>query len=178
MRQHRSPARRRARALAIVPVIAAALALSGCSAIGSLVDGIAPKPAETRDESGTIVEGGQTDVFAIAVGDCLDDQSGDVVQEVPTVPCSEPHAYEVYAEIVVTDADEYPGTEAIETEADAGCYDAFGPFVGFAYEDSELDFNYYYPTAESWAEGDRIVSCLILEVSGADVTGSLAGAGR
>ena len=166
-------ARRRLLPLALA-ALAAALTLSGCS----VVEGILPKPAETRDaQSGEIVGGGTTDVFTLSVGDCLNDESSsDEVTEVPTVPCSEPHQYEVYGEVTLT-GDEWPGEEAVTQQADDGCYAQFQAFVGIVYEDSSLEFNYYTPTKGSWEEmDDRLVTCVIFDT--AATTGSLAGAAR
>ncbi len=157
--------------IAVATAAVAALLLSGCSLINSLTGG------ETRDDTGTIVEGGTTDVFALAVGDCIGASTGTgEVSDVPTVPCAEPHDDEVYADFPLADGD-YPGEDAIFEQADQGCYDAFAPFVGIAYEDSTLDFSYYYPTSGSWAQGDRLISCLIFDPAG-QTTGSLEGAAR
>jgi hypothetical protein len=153
---------------------AAALTVSGCS----VVDNITPKPAETRDsQTGEIVGGGTTDVFTLAVGDCLNDESSsEEVFEVPTVPCSEPHLYEVYGEVILA-GDEWPGDETVMQQADDGCYAQFEQFVGIAYEESVLEFNYYTPTQGSWDDaGDRLVTCLIFDAG--ETTGSLAGTAR
>lgn len=164
---------RRLYPLAIAAVVAA-LTLSGCS----IINDILPKPSETRDsQSGEIVGGGTTDVFTLAVGDCLNDESAEgEVSEVPTVPCAEAHQYEVYGEVTIP-GEEWPGDESLTQQADDGCYAQFQPFAGIAYEDSTLEFNYYTPTQGSWEEmGDRLVTCVIYD-SGA-TTGSLAGAAR
>ena len=59
--------------------------------------------------------------------------------------------------------------------SDAGCLAQFDAFVGLAYDSSTLDFYEYRPSEESWASGDRTVSCVIWDPAG-QVTGSLAGA--
>ena len=157
--------------VAMAALAAAALLFSGCSAINSLTGG------ETRDDDGSIVEGGDTDVFSIKVGDCIATSTGDAeVTEVPTVPCSEPHDVEVYHDFEIPGTD-YPGEDEIFAQADQGCYDAFAPFVGLSYEESTLDWSYYYPTDGSWAQGDRLISCLIFDPAGTS-TGSLAGVAR
>lgn len=143
--------------------------LSGCSAISGLLGG------ETRDESGAIVEGGDTDVFTLAEGDCIDDEAtteGEV-SEVPTVPCSDPHTWEVYKNVTVTE-DEYPGDSGIQDIAEQECMAEFDAFVGVAYEDSVHEFNYYTPVSEGWDMGDRTINCLIGGVE--QTTGSLEGA--
>jgi hypothetical protein len=152
-------------------ILVSALTLAGCSVIDNLI----PKPAETRDsQTGEIVGGGTTDVFTLAVGDCLNDEStSEEVYEVPTVLCTDPHQYEVYGELIL-EGDEWPGDEVLYQQAEEGCYSQFKPFTGIAYEDSVLDFNYYTPTRGSWeGAGDRFVTCVIFN-SGM-TTGSLAG---
>jgi hypothetical protein len=155
-------------------LLVSAVTLSGCS----VIDDIIPKPAETRDsQTGEIVGGGTTDVFTLAVGDCLNDESSsEEVSEVPTVPCADAHQYEVYGEVVL-EGDEWPGDEIVTQQADDGCYSQFEPFAGIAYEDSVFDFNYYTPTEAGWeSAGDRFVTCVIFDAG--KTTGSLAGAAR
>ncbi len=172
-----------------------AAALSGCS-LQQLAD-LVPH-AETRDDDGSITAGGTTDVFTLRAGDCLDDAASAAVIEqdaadahpasdddsahshevgdVSTVPCSEPHDFEVYAVPTLT-SDDYPGDDAVDAQADDPCGSAFGPFVGFDYQDSIYDYLGYKPTSESWSTGDRVVDCVIGYPAGKTV-GSLAGIGR
>lgn len=120
--------------------------------------------------------GSGSDVFSLEVGDCIATSTGESeVTEVPVVECAEPHEVEVYADFEI-DGTDYPGEDAIFAQADQGCYDAYAPFVGIAYEESKYDFSYYYPTEGSWAQGDHLISCLILDPAGAELTGSLKGA--
>ncbi|APF35843.1 hypothetical protein A9Z40_01715 [Microbacterium arborescens] len=168
-----------ARRLLALPAAALTVALlaTGCSTLNAFTGGGAAAPV--RDESGAIAESNaSTDVFAIRVGDCmLDSGTADTeVTETPTVPCSEAHDLEAYHAQDI-DADEFPGVEAAQTEAEQVCYDAFAPFVGISYEESVLGFNYYVPTAGSWDAGDREILCLIGDPQG-QVTGTLAGAAR
>lgn len=137
--------------------------------------------SETRDESGAIVTGGATDVFTIAVGDCFNDTEtsaeAEEVESVPTVPCSEPHDNEVYAEYTFP-AGDYPGVATVEETAMDECYNEWEGFVGTAYEESVLDFYPIYPTSESWNRlDDRLVTCVAYDPS-AQVTGTLEGAAR
>lgn len=151
-----------------------ALSLSGCSALGNLLS----PGSEQRDDKGTIVDGGNTDVFTIKVGDCLADEGGETVTDVPTVACDQPHTYEVYADTTL-DAGDFPGDDALTAQADDFCIGAFGPFVGTAYEDSALDYSYYYPTEDSWnSMNDRAISCIITDPQAETVSGTLAGAAR
>lgn len=171
-----------------------AAALSGCS-LQQLAD-LVPH-AETRDDDGSITAGGTTDVFTLRQGDCLDDAPtaaaneqdaadahpasdddtrGRQVGDVSTVPCSEPHDFEVYATPTLT-GDDFPGDDAVDAQADDLCGRAYGPFVGFDYQDSIYDYQGYKPTSDSWSTGDRTVDCIIGDPAGTTV-GSLAGIGR
>jgi hypothetical protein len=179
-----------------------ALALSGCSP-QQLADLI--PHAETRDAKGAITAGGTTDVFTLRPGDCLDDQalaapSDDApatsssagahpvdsdddgpdshpVADVPTVPCAEPHDFEVDADVTITGDGAFPGDDAVDDQADELCGAAYASFVGDDYEDSIYDYRDYQPTSASWSTGDRTANCLIGDPAGKTV-GSLAGIGR
>jgi len=158
------------RSFALIGILA--IGLSGCS----VIENIFPAQAERDDETNEVKEAGEADVFTMAVGDCLNDQDADVVETIPAVPCTEPHDFEAYYSFDLTGEGEYPGLETIEGEADQGCYDAFPAFVGIAYEDSALDYSYFYPTEESWGASDREIMCIIYDAE--PNTGTLAGAAR
>ncbi len=128
---------------------------------------------------------GDTDVYDLVVGDCFDDPtmfSSELVEVafVDAVPCDQPHDAEVYGVTTVpTDDDEtFPGDDQIATTADDLCFESFESYVGAAYEESELDFNYYVPTEDSWAAGDRVVTCVLLDYDGEQLTEPLEGSGR
>lgn len=162
-------ARRRA-ALAIIAGAAVAV-LAGCTVFGPFT----PSDEPVRDDDGRIIEPNeQTDAFALKVGDCLDDATATgEVQTVPTVPCDGPHDSEIYSAHLLGQS-AYPGEETVIGKAEVLCLPAFEEFVGEPYLDSRFDFSYYYPTEESWANGDREVLCVIYDPEG-PVTGSLEG---
>ena len=152
------------------------LALGAAIAATTLLLGACGQ-SETRDESGEITSGGDTDVFSIAIGDCFNDEGDaeDQVNSLPTVPCSEPHDNEIYAEYTFPDGD-FPGDETVTTKATDECIAQFEAFVGISYEESALDVFPITPTEGSWNDqDDRLVSCGIWDPS-QQVTGSLAGA--
>ena len=131
------------RLAALATISLAAAALTGCSVISEALNG------------------GESDVFTIEVGDCLNDEaaSGEI-STVPIVDCEEPHDSEIYAAIIMDD-DEYPGEDATIQFADDACLGEFEDFVGVSYDDSKYGFATLYPTPESWAGGDREVLCRI-----------------
>jgi len=159
------------RALALVTVGVASLALAGCSLLGNITSG-----SDTSTGTDTS-DGNDTDVFTIAVGDCLND--GDVegeVSTVKTIDCAEPHDSEAFASVIMDDGD-FPGDQAVADQAVADCTTQFTSFVGIDYNASALNFSYYYPTSASWEQGDREILCLVYDPAG-QVTGTLAGAAR
>lgn len=79
--------------------------LTGCG----VLNGLLGNGTEVRDDSGAVIESGDANVFAIAVGDCFTDEvASDQVESLPVVPCSEPHENEVYFNHSMT-GDAYPG---------------------------------------------------------------------
>lgn len=156
--------------IALPALGAASLLLAGCS----LLPGNSTGGATSNPDTGS---GGSVGVFTVQVGDCLNDpgvagQITDVVQ----VDCAQPHNSEVYASIQMTDG-QFPGEAAVKEQALADCTTEFTAFVGMEYTASALDFSYYYPTENTWANGDREILCLIVDPAG-PVTGSLRGAAR
>ena len=115
-------------------------------------------------------------VYKLEVGDCFAEVPEGDVLTVPVVPCAEPHADEVFAQTSLPGGD-FPGDDAIFAQADEFCIAEFNSFVGLSYEQSVLDYTYFYPTEESWLEGDRAVTCTIYD-PGEEVSGSLRGVER
>lgn len=147
-------------------LITATAALSGCSAIKDVVDVATPIVDAVNDET-TWIE----------VGDCFNEVAGDVVSDIPTVPCTEAHDYEVYAEFTI-DRDKFPGDDEVFDLADEGCYGPFAGYIGTDFDNSSLDYTYYVPTLDGWNNyDDRSVSCIVFDPAG-QLTGSVAGSGR
>lgn len=148
-------------------LVVAGVLLAGCAA---------PVPDASRgpDSTGAI----DGDVFQLGVGDCLDDRDvADEVTTVPVVPCSGPHDSEVFARTEAADGP-FPGMEALETQLAEFCQGAvFEEFVGIPYAESRYVTGGYFPTAGSWASGDRELLCTVYD-DDAPTTGSLEGAER
>lgn len=117
-------------------------------------------------------------VFDLEVGQCFDDPpSFDEVANVDIVECSEPHDNEIYLAFDLADGS-YPGEVSVEETAVQSCLAGFEPFVGQAYETSTLDIGYLFPTSETWQQGDREIVCLVYDLSGTPLTGTVEGSGR
>ncbi|PJJ72796.1 putative regulator of septum formation [Diaminobutyricimonas aerilata] len=172
-----------ARTLAVAAIALAGVTLSGCSLLSQFGGaGSAPQ----RDEQNQVTEAqDDADVFAIMVGDCLNDgeQTDTEVMTLPIVPCDEEHDSEAFHSEDLPDG-EYPGQEAVAASAEEICAAQFPAFAGIAFEESTLNFGYYSPTQESWEQrDDREILCTIYALdpeTGEPVrtTGTLEGAAR
>jgi hypothetical protein len=148
-------------------VFAAAGALAGCTAT------TAAQPTPTAAHA---TDGAHASAMDIAVGDCLNDaDAGSTTATAAIVPCTGAHDSEAYADITLT-GDAYPGLDAVQAQAQAGCQgDAFATFIGIASDDSTLQVSYYYPTEDSWAGGDRTVTCTVFTVDASGKTTPTSG---
>jgi hypothetical protein len=107
------------------------------------------------------------------------------VASITVVSCREPHTEEVYcvlpytttlpdkappcapepSRLVGSPSQDYPGTQALETFANAVCLDEFEPYVGTTYKESSLYYTYLYPSPRSWdapSRRDRMVACILV----------------
>ena len=133
----------------------------------------------SRDASGSIDETGDASVFSLQVGDCFNDEAavGDVITDVPVVPCEDPHDNEIFFEFEMTDA-VFPGNDAAIESSALRCLEQFQPFVGTDYLESELEIFPITPTAQSWGEGDRVVYCVLYALDLSKLEGSMRGSNR
>jgi len=97
----------------------------------------------------------------LAVGDCLLEPDGEEITSFTTTDCTEPHDLEVYA-VFESGA---LGYEAIEAEASTRCINSFATYVGVDYFDSELQYDWFQPTTETWDDGDRAVQCILYDAA-------------
>ncbi|MDP9027100.1 MAG: septum formation family protein [Actinomycetota bacterium] len=162
----------RTRVLALLAIAAAAMTLTGCGLIAQLNN------TTPRDASGTpTAENTNAGVFTIKVGDCLNDASSTgTVTTAPIVPCKEPHDSEAYKSVQMSGG-AFPGPDAVTSQANEACAKAFPTFIGVAYDDSNLSISYYFPTKDSWANGDREILCTVYD-DGVKTVGTLKNAKR
>lgn len=131
------------------------------------------------EETGELAEPVEVDVSILAVGDCVADappEDGEEISSIEAMPCSEPHGDEVFATTTVPDGD-YPGQNAVYTQAREECTAMFEDFVGLPYEESVLDISFFGPTEESWAAGSREILCTVYDPAG-ETTGTLRNTNR
>lgn len=120
------------------------------------------------------------DIGTEAEGTCLvfTDEVDANVTSLPSVPCIDSHTHEIYA-ILDSAADTYPGFDALETEAQAACLGAFEPYVGISAFDSSLFYSWLVPTLSSWeSESDREIICVLANLNGAPLIGSMRDSAR
>jgi hypothetical protein len=116
--------------------------------------------------------GSSTSVFDLKPGDCFDEPSSlGEITDLQVVDCADPHDYEAFGAFDVADGP-FPGEDALDDAAFA-CVPLFEDYVGSSYEDTpNLDIAWLAPTAESWSNGDRSISCSLYDIDGDKLTGS------
>ena len=134
--------------------------------------------AAERNDAGEIMTAGAVNAFEVQVGDCFDDEAfaSTEVNELPGVPCADPHDNEIYATFDI--AGDWPGEERVEELAYEGCYDRFAGAIGLSYEKSVIDYAVIYPSHGTWKQrGDREVICVAYHMEFDKLTGSVLGSG-
>jgi DNA-binding SARP family transcriptional activator len=140
---------------------------------------------ESREEP---AEGREVSIRTLQVGDCLNTLPGpdppvqpggvtEVAETVLLVPCEGPHEQEVYHLFELAEGP-YPGDEQVEALAREQCAAQFEVYVGVAPAWSGLDFIYVWPGRDIWEMGNRRGGCSLLDATGRDLTGSMAGSRR
>lgn len=121
----------------------------------------------------------QRSVFSLAPGDCYNPNAEATETEefaIEVVPCKEPHEGQVVGEFTIDDEKAFPGDDAVAVIADERCPVEAQKFAPDTWALPEgADVFYYHPTKESWATGDRAVSCAYTKASG-KLSGSLKSA--
>lgn len=141
------------------------------AALGACTD----DAADFRDADGTVVAAASVSVFELQDGDCLDPDPELVgeVDQIPVVPCDQPHAQEVFASVDL-DEQPYPGAEAVARQADAACLGALEDQYGLSLADGYF-VSYFLPTFVGWngEPPDRRVVCVLVFPDREAATGSV-----
>ncbi|WP_369171926.1 septum formation family protein [Streptomyces sp. R28] len=143
-----------------------ALGAAGCSDVSDAVD-------SAKDGAKKVAR--QRSVFSLEIGDCYNPNTKGEGEEVlvEIVPCAEGHTGQVVADFKIDDKASYPGDDAISAIADERCPVEAGKFAPDTWAlPKGVAIFYYTPTKESWATGDRAVTCTYNKESGT-FTGSL-----
>lgn len=96
-------------------------------------------------------------------GDCFDVPGGDlerVVVSVRIVPCAEEHDAEVTGTYRIRKSDPAPGGPSGEEFAERTCLDINDAYARDSWAlPADVETYYYIPTEQSWARGDRTLTC-------------------
>jgi hypothetical protein len=155
---------RRGRGMAVAALFASAtwLIVGGAvGTVGALTHGF-HKPVTIKYREAA--------VFKLRVGDCVDTPNGQIVS---VMPCSQPHAAEVFATFPLP-ASAWPGAAAVAREASSGCVARLDGYLNPQLAIS-LAQSYVYPNRVAWTAGTRTVICEVRASSG-KLTGSVRGA--
>jgi hypothetical protein len=122
----------------------------------------------------------QRSVFSLSPEDCYN-PNGEAAEgeafTIEMVPCGEPHQGQVVGEFTIDKGKTFPGDDAIWAIADERCPAEAGKFTLDTWAlPKGVDVFYYTPTKESWATGDRAVSCTYTKESGTFIGSLKAGA--
>lgn len=99
----------------------------------------------------------------LEVGDCLTGATVTTarVTTFDKVDCDERHDAEVFTIIELEESAKYPGTNFVSGKGRRGCRARLRRLLTpKAFRDRQLGYKYVYPTAQSWAQDDRDVTCL------------------
>ena len=146
---------RRAVGVGLAIVIAAGVAACGADGTG-------------RDASGEVVAAGVVGLSDLRVGDCfntpeepLDNPvAGDGVGDVQLVPCGERHDLELFG-LAGLEGDDYPSDDALDKQALEICGAEFELYAAQVQEASASGLAWFFPSGESWDDGDRQVMCAL-----------------
>ncbi|MGW3950747.1 DUF4190 domain-containing protein [Streptomyces sp. NPDC004752] len=116
-------------------------------------------------------------VFTLSKGECFNAPGGSLrgeTYDLDKVACAEKHDAEVFASFDLPDGS-YPGRKSLDETAGDRCYALQDDYAMDAWAVlDDVDVYYLVPTMESWAVGDRAVTCLFGNTSeGEPLTGSL-----
>lgn len=114
----------------------------------------------------------------LKLGECFDQPSATSdIAEVQHRPCNEAHDAEVFAALThpAPAGDFYPIEMTMTRYLSENCSPAFNTYTGLDYEtDTTYDFGAFYPTRESWNNGDRGVICYLYRLDEQKLTQSVA----
>lgn len=130
--------------------------------------------AADRSATGEITGAGDLQATDLRVGDCFDLKEPEATEigDVTATPCTQEHEYELFYQASLPEGD-YPAETVFEEYVKDNCLTTFTAYVGKAYEESELDIYWLYPTDDAWRDGDRSVQCAVYHPRVARLTTSL-----
>ena len=138
----------------LAPLVTGLVLAAGCSAT--------TPPASPAASTPTAPATPSPPVTALTVGDCTANPEAGTGTSGPlqALPCSKPHAYEVFAILEISDA-ELPQPDELTARATKECLPAFTAYVGVESEYSRYSSIYLAPDATTWQDPtERRITCL------------------
>jgi hypothetical protein len=105
---------------------------------------------------------GKVSAKDLTVGTCVTDANSYVgdVTTFDAVECAKSHDGEVFT-IIALKGTKYPGLARVIAKGQRGCRARLRrQATAKAFRDKRLGFKFVYPTTQSWAQGDRDLTCL------------------
>ena len=118
-----------------------------------------------------------TDETATDVPEGIDGTVPTSTAGVVKADCDDPHVGEVYAPQDLDNQVLFPGARMSQFTAAVCTGEAFEDYIGYPFDSSIFDVITYAPSKESWAAGDRTVTCVVTDPSAGYIPGTLEGAG-
>jgi Septum formation/Domain of unknown function (DUF4190) len=126
--------------------------------------GLAGSSTATRQSAtGKITHRGDLGVFALVTGDCFDNPTNTQnIESVTAIPCTQPHDSQVFAKFDLKGSDDaYPAPATLNKLADTGCNARTGS-IDKPKTTADMTIRVLFPEQDSWTDGQRTVSCLIV----------------
>lgn len=166
------------------------LAVGDCVAdLGAAAGEVAPEDsdADAEDaadagdaggaEEATTEDTEAADETATGVPEGIDGTVPTSTAGVVKVDCDDPHVGEVYAQQDLDNQVLFPGARMSQFTAAVCTGETFEDYIGYPFDLSIFDVITYAPSKESWAAGDRTVTCVVTDPSAGYIPGTLEGAG-
>ena len=117
--------------------------------------------------------GGSSAPDNLAAGDCIDIPGAASISSIPKRSCTAAHAGEVFLVFDATGAGAYPSDPAWGEIIYPVCDPAFATYTGTPVEErTDIDYQYFVPTQDRWAAGERGVTCFIKSIDGSPLVRS------
>ena len=145
------------------------------------------RPSERPTTETPTAKGRTVQATDLQVGDCYNepDAASDTTNDdgkrqvgsVEVVDCEVPHQHEVYNNYKIT-LSTFPDSSTMQSQIHTACYSSFEDYVGKSYNESQYEASTLTPTENSWAQGDRTITCTLVTKDNSLITGSLKGAAK
>ncbi|MGO3753477.1 septum formation family protein [Corynebacterium variabile] len=166
------------------------LAVGDCVAdLGAAAGEVAPEDSDAdAEDAADAGDAGGAEEATTEDTDAADETATDVPEGIDgTVPtstagvvkadCDDPHVGEVYAQQDLDNQVLFPGARMSQFTAAVCTGESFEDYIGYPFDLSIFDVITYAPSKESWAAGDRTVTCVVTDPSAGYIPGTLEGAG-